>query len=85
MFDLIKFVIKLVVCIDNHRLLSDCYETNMLLSTDFYNCSYDEKHAELPTIRMLEMKRFIHATGPLETTIFFGVSIIVFVSTFWLN
>ncbi|KAF7138565.1 hypothetical protein RHSIM_Rhsim07G0208600 [Rhododendron simsii] len=30
---------------------------------DFYNCSYDEKHAELPTIRMLEMKRFIHATG----------------------
>ncbi|KAE9458891.1 hypothetical protein C3L33_09218, partial [Rhododendron williamsianum] len=24
---------------------------------------YDEKHAELPTIRMLEMKRFIHATG----------------------
>ncbi|KAI8548341.1 hypothetical protein RHMOL_Rhmol07G0266900 [Rhododendron molle] len=30
---------------------------------DFYNCSYDEKHAELPTIRMLEMKRFIHAAG----------------------
>ncbi|KAI8573497.1 hypothetical protein RHMOL_Rhmol01G0282200 [Rhododendron molle] len=29
----------------------------------FYNCSYDEKHAELPTIRMLEMNRFIHATG----------------------
>lgn len=30
---------------------------------DLYNCSFEEKHAEFSTIRMLQMKRFIHATG----------------------
>ncbi|XP_028072490.1 chaperone protein dnaJ 1, mitochondrial isoform X2 [Camellia sinensis] len=39
------------------------FQRALLHRRNFYNCSFFEKHADFTTTRMLQMKRFIHATG----------------------